>query len=165
MLLLLFMTQPTTQKRAESSLSMYLTGAAQLQSEGLTLCNTTWTARGLNRSTPNPTLNLMHVPNVGRQDVMHFSHPAQSLPHVTRKAFLLSQTCHLSQMSLYEIVSDKRRVFSLQMFFFLFLFFLMWKTGKDHCTSFWRRGNTSDKILNKLKQNENFTDVSTTRRL
>ncbi len=28
------MTQPTTQKRAESSLSMYLKGAAQLWSEG-----------------------------------------------------------------------------------------------------------------------------------
>lgn len=139
------MTQPTTPKRAELSLSMHLTGAAQLQSEGLTLSNKTWTVRGLKRFAANPALNLMHDLNVGRQDVMHFNHPTQPQQHVTHKAFTVSQICHLSQCCM-KLFLTRDVCFSLQM-----CFFYMWKTGKDHCSSF-EEEETSDTILNKLKR-------------
>lgn len=69
------MTQPTTQKRAELSFSVCLKGAAQLQSEGLTLRNKTLTVCGLKRFAVNPALKPMHVLNVDRQEVMHLNNP------------------------------------------------------------------------------------------
>lgn len=108
----------------------------------------------------NPALNPMHVLNVGRRDVMHFNHPAQSQQHVTHKAFLVSQICHLSQMLLYEIVSDKRRVFSLQICVFVVFFLggglLCEKLEKTTAHPF-EEEETSDKILNKLKKKKKTT--------
>lgn len=81
------MTQPTTQKRAESSLSMYLTGAAQLQSEGLPLCNDTQTVRGLKRFAVNPALS----PDACPECCHAFQRPPTPPPqHVTHEAFLVS---------------------------------------------------------------------------